>query len=88
MNLTAHVAVDAVRWAGEQAGARTVRQARLAEVVAHLPAVDTADPLAVLARRSERAALASGRVWGGQYWLLQQVTATPTPVRRRAAVVD
>jgi SAM-dependent MidA family methyltransferase len=88
MNLTAHVAVDAVRWAGEQAGARTVRQARLAEMVAQLPAVDPADPLAALAQRSERAALASGRVWGGQYWLLQQVTATPTTVRRRSAVVD
>lgn len=90
-NLTAHVAVDAVQAAGEQVGARTVRLARLADVVGDLPAVAETDPLAALVQRSERAALASPRVWGAQYWLLQQVTAAPAgshPVgsgRHRAA---
>jgi hypothetical protein len=73
-NLTAHVAVDAVRAAGERAGATTLRQARLAEIVPTAP-VTGATPLATLAARSRHAALLSRRGWGDHIWLLQQVPA-------------
>jgi hypothetical protein len=73
MNLTAHVAVDAVRDAGEQAGARTVVLSRLAELVATTAPATTPDPLAALVQRSQRAALSSSRVWGQHYWLQQEV---------------
>lgn len=78
-NLTAHVAVDAVQAAGERAGAVTVSRRRQREALAELlpssPAAtpEGEDPLAVLAARSRRAALASPRGWGDQWWLLQQV---------------
>ncbi len=73
MNLTAHVAVDAVRDAGEQAGGRTVVLAQLVELVATTAPATTPDPLAALVQRSQRAALSSPRVWGQQYWLQQEV---------------
>lgn len=83
LNLTAHVAVDSVAEAGHRTGAATLLQRRQREVMAVLSAeVPVADPLADLVRRSERAALGNARVWGGQWWLLQQVhrTADRIPV--------
>ncbi|HET9872751.1 MAG TPA: hypothetical protein VFP89_09180 [Propionibacteriaceae bacterium] len=77
MNLTAHVAVDAVRAAGERAGAVTVRQARLSELVSQLPPTHDTDPLADLSRRSHRAAAASPTAWGAVHWLCQEVRARP-----------
>ena len=102
-NLTAAVAVDAVRAAGERAGAGTILLARQADVVSRnerarsfpaqyagsnrrrasasgaVPTHDrgTRAPLADLVVRSQRAALRSPYVWGGQWWLLQQVPAAP-----------
>jgi hypothetical protein len=74
VNLTAAVAVDAVEAAGVAAGARTVRLAQQADVVAaSRPVSLTEDPLAGLVARSELAALRSPRVWGRQWWLLQAV---------------
>src|SRR5918995_5049243 len=73
MNLTAHVSVDAVRTAGEAAGLRTVLDALQDEALARLLAAGQpdADPLRDLARRSERAALASAYGWGTHRWLVQ-----------------
>lgn len=72
-NLTAHVAVDAVRSAGEARGARTVLLARQAAVVARLrpPRPALTDPLADLSRRSQWDALQSRAIWGSFWWLLQ-----------------
>ena len=74
-NLTAHVALDAVRAAGERAGLRTVLDCRQDEALARLvetdPAVADTDPLADLARRSERAALGSAYGLGTHRWLVQ-----------------
>jgi SAM-dependent MidA family methyltransferase len=77
LNLTAAVAVDAVEAAGVAAGARTVLRARQGDLVAKsiVPKLID-DPLADLVGRSELAALRSPRVWGRQWWLLQQVSAT------------
>src|SRR3954447_19371445 len=74
-NLTAHVAVDAVAAAGEQAGARTVVYARQAELLDVLlpPPASSQDVLGDLAARSRRAALSSASGWGGHWWLLQEV---------------
>jgi hypothetical protein len=74
-NLTAHVAVDAVAAAGEQAGARTVLRAWQAEALRTLlaPPTPAADVLDDLVARSRRAALASPRGWGAHWWLLQEV---------------
>ena len=72
MNLTAHVAVDAVRAAGEAAGARTLTYGRQVDVLASL--LDTAphpDPLTDLVHRSQRSALSSDSAWGSYWWLLQ-----------------
>jgi putative S-adenosyl-L-methionine-dependent methyltransferase len=73
LNLTAHVAVDALAAAGEAQGAQTLRlqrqQAVLDELVPLGPA--SPDPLQDLVRRSERAALRAARVWGDLWWLLQ-----------------
>lgn len=72
MNLTAHVAVDAVRAAGEAAGATTVAYGRQVDVLA--PLLDTTshdDPLTDLVHRSQRAALTSNSAWGSYWWLLQ-----------------
>jgi SAM-dependent MidA family methyltransferase len=74
-NLTAHVAVDAVRAAGEEAGARTVLHGRQADVLPALlqPLDRAADPLADLASRSRRQALTRPTGWGAHRWLLQEV---------------
>ncbi len=78
VNLTAHVAVDAVREAGEAAGARTIRCLRQAELVAELlPPVRHRDPLVDLARRSERVAQTAPGGWGG-FWWLQHYLDLPT----------
>jgi SAM-dependent MidA family methyltransferase len=72
VNLTAHVAIDAVRAAGEAAGATTTFCGLQSEVVPELLQADThADPLVDLGRRSEHAALSSQYVWGSHWWLLQ-----------------
>jgi SAM-dependent MidA family methyltransferase len=73
-NLTAHVAIDALRAAGERAGADTVRLCRLQDLVSELTPVDQPDALAALVQRSQRAALGLDGIWGGQFWLLQEVT--------------
>jgi Putative S-adenosyl-L-methionine-dependent methyltransferase len=72
VNLTAHVAVDAVRAAGEALGATTTFCGLQSEVVPELLQVDAhPDPLVDLDRRSQRAALSSQYVWGSHWWLLQ-----------------
>ena len=73
LNLTAHVAVDALAAAGEECGARTVRLQRQRAVLDELVRADPcpADPLQDLQRRSEQAALRAPRVWGDLWWLLQ-----------------
>jgi SAM-dependent methyltransferase len=77
LNLAAAVAVDAVEAAGVAAGARTVLRARQGDLVPRsMAATVTEDPLADLVERSELAALRSPRVWGRQWWLLQEVSAT------------
>jgi hypothetical protein len=75
-NLTAHVAVDAVTAAGEQAGAGTVFRRRQAQALADLlpPPAPAGDALGELAAASRRAALTSPRTWGSHWWLLQEVT--------------
>lgn len=74
-NLSASVAIDAVRAAGEAAGARTRLCRPQAEVVAELwPATDPTDPtdpLAELVERSHRTAMTSPRGWGAHWWLWQ-----------------
>lgn len=71
-NLTAHVAIDAVRAAGEAVGARTRLCRPQAELVDELwPAAEHCDPVADLVERSRRAAMASPGVWGSQWWLWQ-----------------
>jgi SAM-dependent MidA family methyltransferase len=78
LNLTAHVAVDAVRAAGEQQGAATVHCCLQSEVIPLLrsrshPSDDQEpDQLSDLARRSQWAALTSEHVWGSHWWLLQE----------------
>lgn len=76
VNLTAGVAIDALADAGLGVGARTLLCSSQREVLDARPAAaPSADPLADLVRRSERAALADPTVWGQQWWLLQQVPA-------------
>ena len=89
LNLTAHVAVDAVRAAGEQHGATTVHCCLQSEVIPLLrPHEDRHDrddhehdqpehdQLSDLARRSQWAALTSDHVWGSHWWLLQEPAQT------------
>jgi SAM-dependent MidA family methyltransferase len=72
VNLTAHVAVDAVRAAGEEAGARTTFCGLQSEVVPELLQSEShPDPLVDLDRRSQHLALNSQYVWGSHWWLLQ-----------------
>ncbi len=74
MNLTAHVSVDTLRMAGEAAGLTTELCCQQAEAIALLgpsPPADL-DPLADLARRSERAVLTSAYGWGSHWWLVQR----------------
>ena len=72
VNLTAHVAVDAVRTAGETLGATTTFCHLQSEVVPELLQVDAhPDPLVDLGRRSQHSALSSEYVWGSHWWLLQ-----------------
>ena len=76
LNLTAGVAVDAVEAAGIAAGARTVLRARQGDLLRQPKRLTVSeDPVADLVERSALAALRSPRVWGQQWWLLQQVTA-------------
>lgn len=76
VNLTAHVAVDAVAAAGESVGASTielVRQRAAAERrIAPSTDADT-DPLAALVRRSELHAVTSPAIFGDFWWLLQRL---------------
>jgi SAM-dependent MidA family methyltransferase len=73
INLTAHVAVDAVRAAGEGQGARTLRCARQREMVRNLPlSAPGRGPLLDLSRRSQLAALGSPAGLGAHWWLLQR----------------
>ncbi|MCW2812054.1 MAG: hypothetical protein JWP61_2512, partial [Friedmanniella sp.] len=79
LNLTAHVAVDAVRAAGEAAGAVTRSCRPLHEVVRDRGRGPGADGgLQDLVRRSEYAALAAPQVWGRQWWLHQDVAPETT----------
>jgi SAM-dependent MidA family methyltransferase len=72
VNLTAHVAIDAVRAAGEAVGATTTFCGLQGEVVPELLQATThPDPLLDLGRRSEHSALSSQYVWGSHWWLLQ-----------------
>lgn len=72
VNLTAHVAVDAVRTAGEALGATTTFCGLQSEVVPELLQVEAhPDPLVDLDRRSQYSALSSQYVWGSHWWLLQ-----------------
>jgi hypothetical protein len=72
VNLTAHVAVDAVRAAGEALGATTTFCGLQSEVVPELLQPESPpDPVVDLDRRSQRAALSSEYVWGSHWWLLQ-----------------
>jgi hypothetical protein len=76
LNLTAAVAVDAVETAGVAAGARTVLCARQADLVPQSRVgTGSEDPVADLVERSALAALRAPRIWGRQWWLLQEVTA-------------
>ena len=71
-NLTAHVAVDAVRTAGEALGVTTTFCGLQSEVVPELLQVEAhPDPLVDLDRRSQYSALSSQYVWGSHWWLLQ-----------------
>lgn len=73
VNLTAHVAIDAVRAAGEARGATTLRCARQRDVVRESPPLpSSSDPLIDLAGRSQRAALAASPGLGAHWWLLQR----------------
>ncbi len=73
VNLTAHVAIDAVRAAGEARGARTLRCARQLDIVRDsAPPPSSSDPVADLAGRSHRAALAVPQGLGTHWWLLQR----------------
>jgi SAM-dependent MidA family methyltransferase len=72
VNLTAHVAVDAVRAAGEALGATTTFCGLQSEVAPDLLQTDAhPDPLVDLGRRSLHATLSSQYVWGSHWWLLQ-----------------
>jgi hypothetical protein len=72
VNLTAHVAIDAVRAAGEAVGATTSFCGLQGEVVPELLQANThPDPLLDIGRRSEHSALSSQYVWGSHWWLLQ-----------------
>jgi putative S-adenosyl-L-methionine-dependent methyltransferase len=72
VNLTAHVAVDAVRAVGETLGATTAFCGLQSEVIPDLLQLETyPDPLFDLGRRSRLAALSSHYVWGSHWWLLQ-----------------
>jgi SAM-dependent MidA family methyltransferase len=71
-NLTAHVAVDAVRATGEALGATTAFCGLQGAVVPELLQLDAhPDPLVDLGRPSQYAALSSQYVWGSHWWLLQ-----------------
>jgi SAM-dependent MidA family methyltransferase len=72
VNLTAHVAIDAIRAAGEAVGATTTFCGLQSEVVPELLQPKThPDPLVDLGRRSEHSVLSSQYVWGSHWWLLQ-----------------
>jgi SAM-dependent MidA family methyltransferase len=72
VNLTAHVAIDAVRAAGELVGATTAFCGLQGEVVPELLQAEIhPDPLIDLGRRSQHSALSSQYVWGSHWWLLQ-----------------
>jgi SAM-dependent MidA family methyltransferase len=72
VNLTAHVAVDAVRAAGEEAGATTAFCGLQSEVVPELLQPEShPDPLVDLEQRSHHSALSSQYVWGSHWWLMQ-----------------
>jgi hypothetical protein len=72
VNLTAHVAVDAVRAAGEEVGATTALYGLQSVVVPELLQAEShPDPLVDLDLRSQHAALSSQYVWGSHSWLLQ-----------------
>lgn len=72
LNLTAHVAVDALAAAGEEAGAAThLLQRQTAVLDALVPAEAHPDPLRDLERRSQRTALTATPGWGDLWWLLQ-----------------
>jgi hypothetical protein len=73
VNLTAHVAVDAVQAAGESLGATTVRLVRQAQVVhEHSAPAPSANPLEELAQRSRRSASSAPNGLGAHWWLLQR----------------
>ncbi|SDS48237.1 SAM-dependent methyltransferase [Microlunatus soli] len=77
INLTAHVAVDAVAAAGERAGARTsflIDQRTAVRRFLPDPRPTGPDPLAELQRRGEQRMLTA--TLGSHYWLLQDV---PSP---------
>jgi SAM-dependent MidA family methyltransferase len=72
VNLTAHVAIDAVRAAGEEAGATTAFCGLQSEVVPELLQSEAhPDPLVDLGWRSQHSVLSSQYVWGSHWWLLQ-----------------
>jgi hypothetical protein len=72
VNLTAHVAIDAVRAAGEDAGATTAFCGLQSEMIPDLlQSESSSDPLVDLDRRSQLSVLNSQFVWGSHWWLLQ-----------------
>ncbi|GAA2107177.1 SAM-dependent methyltransferase [Microlunatus panaciterrae] len=76
MNLTAHVAIDAVAVAAEHIGAETVELVRQKDVAERLLAQQGpvgGDALTALVRRSEMHAITAPTVFGDFWWLLQRV---------------
>jgi SAM-dependent MidA family methyltransferase len=72
VNLTAHVAVDSIRAAGEEVGGSTAFCGLQNEVVPELLQSEShPDPLVDLDRRSRHSTLSSQYVWGSHWWLLQ-----------------
>jgi SAM-dependent MidA family methyltransferase len=74
LNLTAHVAVDAIEAAGCALGAKTVLFRRQRDVLGDR-AQGASAGLDQLVRRSQRHALTDPHIWGSQWWLLQSVVA-------------
>lgn len=72
VNLTAHVAIDAVDHAARAAGAVHVACTRVRDVIDQLAPLE-ADPLTRLAERSERALLAAPGGPGDFWWLTHRI---------------
>jgi SAM-dependent MidA family methyltransferase len=95
-DLTAHVAIDAVRAAGERTAGRAAVLMRQADALRALGADGGRPPLALastdptgyvraLAAASEVAELTDPAGLGGHFWLLQPVGSGVEPARRLSA---